>query len=64
MRSRRAHYRFHDLRHSFGTDLADSGRTFDDFGAIVGIEAEVARILEAIDWIERRGLMDYRREPT
>jgi integrase len=38
------HYRFHDLRHSYGTDLTDAGRTYDDVGAIMGISGEMAKV--------------------
>jgi len=38
------HYRFHDLRHSYGTDLANAGRTADDIGAVMGITSQMARV--------------------
>ena len=37
-------YRFHDLRHSYGTDLRASGRSFDDVAAIMGITSLMAHV--------------------
>jgi hypothetical protein len=37
-------YRFHDLRHSYGTDLRVAGRSFDDIAAIVGITSLMAHV--------------------
>jgi integrase len=38
------HYRFHDLRHSFGTRLRREGRTFSDIAAIMGITEAMAHV--------------------
>jgi integrase len=37
-------YRFHDLRHSYGTDLRAAGRSFDDIAAIMGITSLMAHV--------------------
>ncbi len=37
-------YRFHDLRHSYGTELRASGRSFDDIAAIMGITSLMAHV--------------------
>jgi integrase len=37
-------YRFHDLRHTYGTALRAAGRTFDDIAAIMGITALMAHV--------------------
>ena len=37
-------YRFHDLWHSYGTDLRAAGRSFDDIAAIVGFTAQMAHV--------------------
>jgi integrase len=37
-------YRFHDLRHSYGTDLRAAGRSFDDIAAIMGITPLMAHV--------------------
>lgn len=36
--------RFHDLRHSYRTDLRAAGRSFDDIAAIMGITAQMAHV--------------------
>jgi hypothetical protein len=37
-------YRYHDLRHSYGTDLRAARRTFDDIAAIMGITERMAHV--------------------
>ena len=37
-------YRFHDLWHSYGTDLRAAGRSFDDIAAIMGITSAMAHV--------------------
>jgi integrase len=38
------HYRFHDLRHTFGTVLRTQGRSFSDIAAIMGITELMAHV--------------------
>jgi integrase len=37
-------YRFHDLRHTYGTLLRRSGRTFSDIAAIMGISEPMSHV--------------------
>ena len=38
------HYRFHDLRHTYGTLLRREGKTFSDIAAILGITEAMAHV--------------------
>jgi integrase len=38
------HYRFHDLRHTYGTLLRREGKTFSDIAAIMGITEAMAHV--------------------
>jgi integrase len=38
------HYRFHDLRHTYGTILRREGKTFSDLAAIMGISEAMAHV--------------------
>jgi integrase len=43
-RAKVPHYRFHDLRHTYGTCLRREGRTFSDIAAIMGITEAMAHV--------------------
>jgi integrase len=38
------HYRFHDLRHTYGTLFRREGKTFSDIAAIMGITEAMAHV--------------------
>jgi integrase len=38
------HYRFHDLRHTYGTRLRRDGKTYSDIAAIMGITEAMAHV--------------------
>ncbi len=38
------HYRFHDLRHTYGTLLRREGKTYSDIAAIMGITEAMAHV--------------------